>query len=824
VLGIEEEVIMRKGIVFLLIPLFLGGAGITVSAAKKRLTMRDMLAFRLVSSPALSRDGRRVAFVVAEADFQESRYRTDIWVVETDGGRPRPFTRSKEDESMPRWSPDGRWLAFLSNRPARAPEARQEEEERRPKNQVWIMPSDGGEAVQLTNAEEGVIAFDWSPDSRTIIYLTRETLPKPERERRERERRQKFDAIVEEKERYRREFWSIEIETKKATRLFEGDYGIGEFDVAPDGKRIAYATNYTGKVDDGKKFDIWVFSIEDGKARQVTRRPGGERSPRWSPDGRQIAFLAPQLTDLPYSQSEVFLVSAEGGDLQEVTKAFDRGIEGFRWHPAGRDLYGLAALGTETHILRVPIEGGSPEPITRGALVVSAFDLSADGRTLVYIGEDARSLPDLWLLRPGSDDVTRLTEMNPELREFEIAEQEVIRWRSVDGWEIEGILTKPVGYEPGKRYPVLVAVHGGPHSRVVNAFRQYYNFQIWAAHGYAVFAPNFRGSSGYHGAFDIANRRDLGGKDFQDIMTGVDHLIRIGIADPERLGIFGGSYGGYMTNWAITQTDRFKAAVSMYGIFNLITDFSNSYLPSWEPDYLGAYYWDDLDIYIRRSPFAHVKNIKTPVLILHGEADPNTFISNSKEMYAALTHLGKTVEFVRYPREGHGFRELNHRLDEVRRCLEWFDRYVKGEAKTEYGLEEWVPAGDWAFEVTAVDSNVAYPGYAAEGTMIEVSLMFKNTSRESRSLELIIERDIVVLDDQGHALAPRGIPVEIMGARALVLGGGRFIAAVAAGEATTYVPLRLAFDVPKGRQAAWLRVRDFPVVNLQARWRELARP
>ncbi len=813
---------MRRAIISLILLLSVSGL-LAAQSPRKKLTMRDLLSFRLVSDPVISRDGRRVAFVLTEVDFQESRYRADVWVVGTDGGAPRPFTRSPEDESQPRWSPDGRWLAFLSERPGRSPQARQEEEEEegRPKRQVWIMPSDGGEAFPVTEAEEGVISYAWAPDSRTILYLTREALPRPEKERRQKERKQKFDAVVEEAERYRREFWTVDVETRKAERLFEGDYGIGEFDLSPDGKRIAYATNYTGRVDDGAKFDIWVFSLPERKAWQVTRRPGGERSPRWSPEGTRIAFLAPQIAEVSYSQVELFVVSPEGGEPHLVTRDFDRGLERFRWHPAGKDIYGLAALGTETHLLRFPLEGGSPEPMTRGARVISDFDLSADGKTLVLLSEDARSLPDLWIWREGSQDLTQLTEMNPELREFEIAPQEVIRWRSADGWEIEGLLVKPVGYEPGQRYPLLVAVHGGPHSRIVNAFRQSYFFQFWAAHGYAVFAPNFRGSSGYEGKFDIANRRDLGGRDFQDIITGVDHLIRIGLADPERLGIFGGSYGGYMTNWAITQTDRFKAAVSMYGIFNFITDFSNSYLPSWEPDYLGAYYWDDLDIYIRRSPFAHVKNIRTPVLILHGEADPNTFISNSKEMYTALTRLGKTVTFVRYPREGHGFREPNHRLDVAKRCLEWFDRYVKGEtpeSRAEFPIGEWVPAGPWEFQVVSVDAQAVYPGHSSDGSFVEVALMFRSKSRESPPLELHLETDVALLDEQGRAFAPRGIPIDRNGARGLVFGAHSFRAAPHRDATTTYVPLALTFELPAGHRAQALRLKSFPCVRLQPHW------
>lgn len=811
---------MRKRAILLLVALTIPGSLLSQSPAKKRLTIRDMLSFKTISTPVLSPDGRRVAFTLSDVDFKESLYRTDIWVVDVEERNPRPFTRSKENESSPRWSPDGSWLAFLSNRPSATAPTPTEKREEGPKNQIWLIPAAGGEAFPLTEAEEGVISFEWLPDGQTILYLTREALPKPEKERKHRDREQKFDAVVEDKEKYRREFWTIDIATKKARRVFLGDYGIGAFDVSPDGKRVVYMTNYTGKEDDGDKFDLWVFSMDDGTARQITRRAGGERSPRWSPDGAAIAFLAPQIPEISYSQTDLFVVSPEGGEPQLVTKEFDRSVESFRWSPDSRTLCGVAAWGVYSPLVRLPRMGGAPELITRTEIVVSAFDLSKDGNRFVLLAEDAQSLPDLWLLGQGENGFVRLTDMNPQIKEFEIARQEVIRWKSRDGREIEGVLTLPVGYRPGTRYPLLVAVHGGPHGRTLHTFRQYYTFQVWAANGYAVFSPNFRGSSGYDGTFDIANRGDLGGRDFEDIMTGVDSLIARGVADAERLGIFGGSYGGYMTNWAITQTDRFKAAISMYGIFNLITDFSNSYLPSWEPNYLGGYYWDMLDVYIRRSPFAYVKNIKTPVLILHGEADPNTFIANSKEMYTALKTLGKTVEFVRYPREGHGFREPNHRIDEIERALEWFNRYLKGETpetRKEFRIGEKVPAGTWEFEVVSVNAEATYPGLTADGRFVEVSLLFKSTRRESPPLELRLdEQDVVLLDDRDNAVTPLGVPVETRGVRGLVRGATRFTAAVVAGEPTTYVPLVLTFDLPRDRQAVALRVKNFPLVRLLA--------
>jgi len=355
---------MRKTAILITSLILLPGFLSAQETAKKKLTMRDMLSFKSVGSPVMSRDGQRVAFTLTEVDFKESRYRSDIWIVDTAGGKPQQFTRSKEDESNPQWSPDGKLLAFLSNRPrqdAAATAAEGEgEREGRPKNQIWLMPMSGGEAYQLTDAEEGVIAYDWSPDGRTIVYLTREVLPQPEKEKKEKEKKQKFDAVVEDKEKYRREFWMIEVETKKAKRVFEGDYGIGSFEVSPDGKQIVYTTNYTGKEDDGAKFDIWVLSLEDGKARQLTRRPGGERLPRWSPDGRTVAFLAPQIPEVSYSQTDLFTISTEGGEPQLIAKDFDRSIDWFKWNPDGKSIYGIAALGPYSHIVRIPLAGGSP--------------------------------------------------------------------------------------------------------------------------------------------------------------------------------------------------------------------------------------------------------------------------------------------------------------------------------------------------------------------------------------------------------------------------------------------------------------------------------
>jgi len=645
------------------------------------------------------------------------------------------------------------------------------------------------------------------PDGKNILYLTQETLPKPEKEKKERDKKLKFDPTVVDKEKYRKEFYIVDVKTKKERKIFTGDYGIEQFDVSPDGKFVVYNTNYTGDIDDSKKFDLWLLEVETGKSKQLTKRPGGERQPKWSPDGKYIAFVADLDPKFTYSQEELFIADPQTGEIKNLTEKFDVGIVSYEFSKSepGK-IYARTASGVYTHIYTISINDGTIKEFLGGERVFG--DIAVSDKVLAFLVEDKTSAPDVYVLKNG--ELKKLTDLNPQLKNFTFGEQTVIRWKSFDGWVIEGVLVKPVNFEKGKRYPMLVAVHGGPYGRIQDILRQYYNLQVWANEGYLVFAPNFRGSSGYSNKFGIANFKDLGGGDFKDIMAGIDYIVKeLKIADENKIGIFGGSYGGYMTNWAITQTDRFKAAVSMFGIFNLITDYSNSYLPSWEPDYLGDYYWNNLKIYLERSPFYYVKNIKTPVLIMHGDEDPNTFISNSKEMYQALKHLGKTVEFVRYPREGHGFREPNHRIDEFYRCLAWFNKYLLGiepEKKPLVRVDEWVETDEWAIKVVNANKNVNYSGFDTSKKFIEVEILFR-AKENAKPLEINLLSDFTLISSDASA-SPAGVPVEVSGVKGLLVGNVK--ASINAKDEKQYYPLRVAFDVTGLKGEMRLRISKFP--------------
>ncbi len=780
--------------------------------AKQRLTPRAFLDAKTPHSPSLSPDGRRVVFVVNEADYHESRWVGRLWLAEVPAGRARRITASYEGERDPQWSPDGRHIAFLSARPDMTePPPDQEDDEDLHKEQIWVLPVDGGEAFRLTNTQEGVRAFGWAPDGKTILYLAPEARPRPIQFIRDDNRKRRVDPVVEHKEKLRQQFWGVDLEEKRPELLFTGDYGLAEFDVSPDGRYLVFNTNHSGEANDYYQYDLFVLDLEEeGEPRKLVERGGGKFQPAWSPDGRSIAFLSNLDPSLSYSQECVWLVPLEGGEPRNLFADAPYDCHQICW-PRQGSLYGIVADREEGPLAR--ISENDVRPITRGCCV-DDFDVS-DGpeQVMVVVAEDAQSLPELYLVEPDGSRHA-LTELNANFGEqYHLPRQEVVRWSSADGMQIEGLVLFPPGYEPGTRLPLVVQVHGGPKGRVTNTLRGYHMPAVYAAEGYLVFRPNFRGSEGYGNAFAVANRRDLGGGDFRDIMTGVEYLVDLGLADAERMGIMGGSYGGYMTNWAIGQTDRFKAAVSEFGIFNLVTDFSNSEISRWDPDYMGAYYWEDPDVYRRCSPATFLERMSTPVLILHGDSDNNTFIANSKEMYQALRARGVTVEFVHYPREGHGLREPNHKLDEMRRCLAWFDRFLKGDGTKPH----WYRAGDriehdgYVLIVSRAEDGEYANWHEDWGRLLEVD--FSIASEEPVESAWRFELAEAVLDGPDGPRELKGVPVDGSGTRVLVSGEG-LAADIHPDKETGRISLGMAatYDIPAEGGAFTLRIGDFPPV------------
>ena len=496
-------------------------------------------------------------------------------------------------------------------------------------------------------------------------------------------------------------------------------------------------------------------------------------------------------------------------------------------------------------------------------------DLACDpgGRSLAYVQESATALPEIFL-RDEHGQAHQLTQLNADFaKNYLLPRQEVVSWTSPDGLAIEGVLTLPEGEEKEKRrrgeeenqeaveaqstpnsqlstpYPLIVQIHGGPKGRSTNTLQNYSMAPVWAAEGYAVLRPNFRGSEGYGNDFAVANRRDLGGGDFNDIMAGVDWCIAQSIADPKKLGVMGGSYGGYMTNWAIGHTNRFKAAVSMFGIFHLQTDYSNSELSRWENDYAGAYYWEDPEIYRRMSPGTYLDAIQTPTLIIHGDEDSNTFISNSKELYQALRHRGVTAQFVHYPREGHGVREPNHKMDEMRRCFVWMDKYVRngGQNPAVYRIGDRVPNPNGLLELCVTRCDL--PTFVGQPKPVKdaphptqlLEVVFTLSNKDPREhvppLQLPLgtirleeekekrrkgEEETSTLNSQLSTLNPVGIALDVLGGKVLV-EGEHLRVTQHPDEETGQLAFgcALVYRIPKTQSVGLLHVLDFPPVRVQ---------
>ncbi len=802
------------------------------AAPAAKLTIEDILRWKIASSPVISPDGHRIAFLIAENDFDLSRTVRHLWLVDTETPQLRRLTQSDDGASEPRWSPDGRWLAFLS---ARGPSADAARDARYP--QVWLLPLDPGESFPLTRAPEGVRHFRWAPDGKSVYFSAREPWAPAATALREQARRRKQDTSTQDSDRRRIEFWRAGLENRRSERVFAGDPGLGAFEPSPDGHWIAFLANGTGDPDDGSKTELWLLHLATSNVRRMTRREGEERALVWSPDSTRIAFLARRVPEIRQSQEEVFVLSVPAAaapapaaatpqEPQRLTRDFSGAIDRLHW-PRGEALYFAAAVRTGNRLFRLVFSEGLAKPASPETLFISSPDWSPDGGSCAALLQSADALPEIVLLRPAEllVEPVKLTDLNPALQNFAVAPQQVVRWRARDGLEIEGLLTRPPGAVPGARLPLLLRIHGGPFAHRASALAESAEAQAWAARGWMVLEPNFRGSSAYGHDFGAASRGDIGGKDLEDILTGVDFAVAQAGADSQRLAVTGGSYGGYLTNLLIARTRRFQAAATLYGIFNLISDFSNSDFPSWERDYVGKFYWEDISSYLDRSPAKDAAHITTPVLLLHGEEDNNTFISNSREMYQALKALGRAVKFVRFPREGHGFREPNHRIEQFRLMAAWFELHVPGVAPAARTLAtgEGVRSGPWELQVAAVRTPESYAGVRPRGQFVEVEILLRALTPAEGRYSLLLFDNVggeVQLQSPDKTLYPEGVVTETLGQRLLARASSLVSAVVpgrdgsGAGQPST-LALAIVFDASPGARDFVLRVKDFPPVRIE---------
>ena len=637
---------------------------------KKLLTAMDLLRINGVSNPRLSPDGSRVAYTVSEVKMEkdkEWKTVTQTWVVPVAGGHARQFTRGDKNATQPEWSPDGSMIAFLTDR------------EKDGERQVWMMLADGGEAWSVTSHKGGVSGFHFSPDGKRLVLTAVDQPNKDEEDR----KKVKDDTMVIDRDIKMTHLWLFDLDKKEEKRLTEGNFTVSDPQWSPDGTRISYSTRPTPRADDGALSDVWVVTVASGEKKRIAGEPGNGDTARWSPDGQWIAYTGNR--DRAYggvSTSYLYLIPANGGTAKELTTKFDLNVGTPVWSRDGKTIYFSTNVLEAIELYAADVATGAVKQLTTRGSLTSITEIARDGKTVVGTMSSANQPGEIYVSKMDFASIKPITNHNAWLEDYSLAQSEVVKWKSKDGTEIEGVLTKPVGYVAGNKVPFLLNPHGGPTGASINNFTG--TIQVLAANGFAVLQPNFRGSTGKGLAFAQANKNTWGKGDYEDCMSGVDAMVAAGLADPDRLGAFGWSYGGYMTFWIDTQTDRFKAISPGAGLTNIYSMYSQTDIHR----YLNWFYadkapWQNQELYWDRSPMKYVNNVKTPTMIMHGQLDTRVPIAQAQEFYQALVELKVPVEFVVYPRENHGFTEPRHNMDRVRRYVRFFAKYLKTPVVTE---------------------------------------------------------------------------------------------------------------------------------------------
>ncbi len=687
--------------------------GIARGQAKHTPTIEETLSLKSIGDAKISPDGQFVTYQVQQANWKDNEFVSQIWLVNVATGKSIQLTHGKKSAGGADWSPNGRWLAFTTEREPAAiepapPEEKKDEKKDEKKEdkkegegkpagtQIWLISPEGGEAWQLTKSESDIGEYHWSKDSTYIAFTANAPESKASKDRKEKY----SDYDVFEKDYRQNQLWSVDVtEAEKndlpqaAKRLMTDlSLNVTSFAWSPDSKQIAFSASNNPFFSFAGNQDIYLLDLaKDDSFKKIIALAGPDSSPIFSPDGKSLAFqTALAQRYFYYANGHIAVVdiatvlskpASTPADVRDMTTKFDEDPYAMNWGPDG--IYFAAEQRTNSHLFRINSQTGEIQRITSpDALLVEEASFTPDGKTVALMIEDPTHMRELFVSSVANFSPKKLTDMTAQVKDWNLGRSEVLSWKSTDGAEIEGVLYKPADYDPSRKYPLLVMIHGGPtgtsQPRLAPA-NYAYPLQQFLARGALVLEPNYRGSAGYGAAFRALNVRNLGIGDTWDVMSGVDSLIAKGVVDPNRMGAMGWSEGGYISSFLTTHTDRFKAISEGAGISDWMTYYVNTDITPFTQQYLHATPWDDPEIYAKTSPITTIKQAKTPTLIQQGSNDKRVPVPDSYELYRGLQDQGVESRMVLYTGFGHGVNKPKSIRALAQSNLDWFNHYIWNE-------------------------------------------------------------------------------------------------------------------------------------------------
>ncbi len=637
---------------------------VPAAAQDKRLrTFVDALEQPVLSDPQLSPSGKQIAFVIERADWKANRRIGHIFRINIDGTNQAQLTFGDRGESGPRWSPDGKSIAFTARRdPDTA-------------NQIYVLYAEGGEARKITSHATATGNITWAPDGKSIYFTATDAKSAEERER---DRLQDDVFAFDENNFKQRHLWNTDLEGK-AKRVTEGDWSVGNYELSADGARIAMHRMPSPLLEFTDRSEVWLMSVDGSNAKQLTTNMVPEGNASVSPDGSTVLFTSGSNAQFEfYYNDKLFLVPAAGGPARVLLPDVPYEVENASWSRDGRSIYFTANMGVHNEVMKVDVASRQVTQLTKGEHNLQGWSFAEEHGVHVFLRNTGPRPSEVYVMPAAGGEPKRVSAVfEDDLATFKNARIERITWKGQDGVTVEGLLFYPVDYKAGQKYPLIVATHGGPASSDRFGFST--ESQVYAAKGYAVLRPNYRGSTGYGDAFLRDMVKGYFKQSHLDVMTGTDAVIAMGVADPDKLIKMGWSAGGHMTNKIITVTERFKAASSGAGAANWISMYAQSDHREFRTPWFGGTPWQanaPIDLYWNHSPLKDVSKVKTPTIFLVGEQDPRVPLPQSIEMFRALKSNGVPTHLYVAPREGHGWAELRHRLFKLQIEMEWFEKHV----------------------------------------------------------------------------------------------------------------------------------------------------